>query len=189
VFVKPASLGSSVGVTRVTEPAALDAAVRAALAFDRKVLVERAVDGREIELAVLESATPGAPPEVSVPGEIVAKGAFYSYENKYLDADGAELLIPAPLDAGVVREAQSIAARCFSALECEGMARVDLFLERSTGRLLFNEANTLPGFTAISMYPKLWEASGLAYRALLSRLIDLALARHARRGRLSRARE
>jgi D-alanine-D-alanine ligase len=183
VFVKPASLGSSVGVARVPDEAELDAAVRAALAFDEKVLVERGVDAREIELAVLESAS-GGPPEVSVPGEIVPAGDFYDYAHKYLDADGAKLLVPAPLSAEQSAAARALAARCFELLECEGMARIDLFLDRERGRLLFNEANTLPGFTTISMYPKLWEASGLPYAALLTRLIELALARHARRSML-----
>ena len=187
VFVKPASLGSSVGVTRVTDEHGLEAAVQSALGYDDKVLVERGVDAREIELAVLESLSGGAP-EVSVPGEIVPAGDFYDYALKYLDADGAKLLVPAPLGSAQRDEACALAARCFEALECEGMARIDLFLDRASGRLLFNEANTLPGFTTISMYPKLWEASGLAYRELLTRLVELALARHARRGGLRRDR-
>jgi D-alanine-D-alanine ligase len=187
LFVKPASLGSSVGVSRVTSDAQLDAAVRAALAYDPKVLIERGIDAREIELAVLESAD-GGPPEVSVPGEIVPTGEFYDYEHKYLDADGAKLSIPAPLSPAQTDEARSLAARCFEALECEGMARIDLFLDRKRGSFVFNEANTLPGFTTISMYPKLWEASGLPYAALLTRLVDLALARHARRRGLRRDR-
>jgi D-alanine-D-alanine ligase len=182
LFVKPASLGSSVGVSRVKVEAELDVAVRAALAFDDKVLVERGVDAREIELAVLESAA-GGPPEVSVAGEIVPSGEFYDYAHKYLDADGATLLIPAPLTPEQHAEARALAARCFEALECEGMARIDLFLDRASGRFVFNEANTLPGFTTISMYPKLWEATGIAYGALLTRLVELALARHARRSR------
>jgi D-alanine-D-alanine ligase len=189
LFVKPANLGSSVGVTKVRDagdPRALDAAVQHALRYDTKVLIERAVDGREIELAVLSSLDPGAPPEVSVPGEIVPNGEFYDYERKYLDPQGAELHIPAKLDKEQAAQAQDIARRAFVALECEGMARIDLFLDRQSGRLLFGEANTIPGFTTISMYPKLWEASGMTYRDLLSRLIALALQRHERLRQLDR---
>jgi D-alanine-D-alanine ligase len=123
-----------------------------------------------------------------VPGEIVAQGSFYSYERKYLDPGGAELLIPAPLSRDQVLQAQAVARTAFVALECEGMARIDLFLERSTGRFLFNEANTIPGFTTVSMYPKLWEHSGLPYGDLLARLIDLALLRHQKRAKLRRLR-
>jgi D-alanine-D-alanine ligase len=125
---------------------------------------------------------------VSVPGEIVPKGAFYSYERKYLDPDGAALLIPAPLNAVQTEAARRIARDAFVALECHGMARIDLFLDRKRDRLLFNEANTIPGFTTISMYPKLWEASGLHYRDLLARLIDLAVQRHEQKRNLKRVR-
>jgi D-alanine-D-alanine ligase len=186
-FVKPASLGSSVGVTRVESEAALAAALEVAFRYDEKALVERAVRAREIELAVL-SALDGGAPEVSLPGEIIPKGGFYSYEHKYLDAEGAALAIPAQLTKEQATRATQIAREAFIALECEGMARIDLFLDRDSGELLFNEANTIPGFTTISMYPKLWEASGLAYRDLLSRLIDLALKRGADRQRLQRSR-
>jgi D-alanine-D-alanine ligase len=188
VFVKPANLGSSVGVTRVEGEAQLEPALVDAFAFDEKVLVERAINAREIELAVLGALDPAAPPEVSIPGEIVPKGAFYSYERKYLDPDGATLQIPARLDAHTAEEARRMAREAFVALECEGMARIDLFLDRDSGRLLFSEANTIPGFTTISMYPKLWEASGLSYRDLLTRLIELALRRHDRRQALRRRR-
>jgi D-alanine-D-alanine ligase len=170
----------------VASPAELLAAVSHALEYDTKALIERAVDAREIELAVLSARDPAAPPDVSVPGEIVPKEAFYSYERKYLDPEGAQLLIPAPLSSKQTAEAQRIAREAFTALECEGMARIDLFLDRKSGRLLFSEANTIPGFTTISMYPKLWEASGLGYRALLARLIELALRRHERRSALNR---
>ncbi len=188
VFVKPASLGSSVGVARVASASELDAAVENALEYDDKVLVERAVDGREIELAVLEPLDPAQPPEVSVAGEIVPRGGFYDYERKYLDPQGAELIIPASLSPAQLASAQQIAREVFSVLECAGMARVDMFLERSSGRLLFSEANTIPGFTTISMYPKLWEHSGLPYPALLARLIELAQRRHQRRRKLRRER-
>ena len=188
VFVKPASQGSSVGVTRVAREDELRAAIEDALSYDTKVLIERAVDAREIELGVLSSLDPSAAPEVSVAGEIVPKGGFYSYENKYLDPNGAALLVPAPLTAAQAKEATRIAREAFVALECHGMARVDLFLDRKTDRLLFNEVNTIPGFTTISMYPKLWEASGLPYRELLTRLIELALHRHAQQHALKRER-
>jgi D-alanine-D-alanine ligase len=188
LFVKPASLGSSVGVTRVEHERDLEAAVRGAFSFDEKVLIERAVDAREIELAVLEALDPDSGPDVSVPGEITPKGAFYSYEHKYLDPDGAALQIPARLEPAVTEEARRIARDAFVALECEGMARIDLFLDRKSGHLLFSEANTIPGFTTISMYPKLWEASGLSYGDLLARLIDLALRRQTRRKALRRTR-
>jgi len=188
VFVKPANLGSSVGIHRVGSAGELAAALADALRYDDKALVERAVDAREIELSVLENLDPAAPPDVSLPGEIVAEGGFYDYARKYEVADGAQLLVPAPLDVEQTRLAREAAALAFEALECEGMVRIDLFLERSTGRLLFNEANTIPGFTQISMYPKLWEASGLPYRELLTRLIELALARQRRRADLYRGR-
>jgi D-alanine-D-alanine ligase len=188
VFVKPANLGSSVGIAKVVREVDLEGAVDDALAYDTKVLIERAVDAREIELAVLSSLDMSAPPDVSVPGEIVPKGAFYSYERKYLDPDGAALLIPAPLSAAQADAARRIARDAFVALECHGMARIDLFLDRKSDRFLFNEANTIPGFTTISMYPKLWEASGLPYRALLARLIDLAVQRHEQKRDLKRVR-
>jgi D-alanine-D-alanine ligase len=176
-FVKPASSGSSVGVHKVKTAAALGPALADAFRYDRKVLIEKAVDAREIEVAVLENIEAGSPPLCSVPGEINPRHEFYSYEAKYLDDNGAELVIPARLSPTQVRRAQSLAAAAFCTLECEGMARVDFFLDRKTDELFFNEVNTIPGFTSISMYPKMWEASGLPYRELLSRLIELALRR------------
>jgi D-alanine-D-alanine ligase len=175
LFVKPANAGSSVGVSKVRGPADLAAAVGAALAFDRKVLLERAVDAREIECAVLGNDLPVA----SVPGEIVVhhKDGFYSYDAKYVDADGAAWQIPAALPGETQRRVQELAVATFRALDLAGMARVDFFLERGTGALYVNEVNTIPGFTAISMYPKMWEASGLSPQALVSRLIELALER------------
>lgn len=174
LFTKPANAGSSVGVRKVRGPAELDAALRHAFEFDDKVIAERAVEGREIELAVLG----GAPVRVSVAGEIVVEHAdgFYSYDAKYVDADGARLLLPAPLSPDELARAQALAARTFEVLDADGMARVDLFLTRD-GVFLVNEINTIPGFTAISMYPKLWELSGVGPKALVSTLIDLALAR------------
>lgn len=183
-FVKPANMGSSVGVHKVKRRSELAAALAEAGRYDRKLLVERGVDAREIEVAVLE-ALGGGPPRASLPGEIVPRHEFYSYDSKYLDENGAELLVPAPLEALEVREVQELAVRAFAALELEGLARIDFFLERGTGRWFVNEVNTLPGFTEISMYPRLWEASGLSYRDLVTHLIELALERHARRRALS----
>jgi D-alanine-D-alanine ligase len=187
VFVKPANLGSSVGVHKVKTPQELDAALTDAFRFDTKVLVEKAVSAREIELAVLENPDPGLDPMVSVPGEVAPTGhEFYSYEAKYLDENGAALMIPAKLAPEQLARAQYIAREAFRALECEGLARVDLFLDKTTGEFYFNEVNTMPGFTSISMYPKMWEASGIGYQELLTRLIDLAMARHARKRALVR---
>jgi len=186
VFVKPANLGSSVGVQKVKEAGDLTAALENAFQYDVKVLVEVAVDAREIELSVLENPDSGADPLVSVPGEIEANHEFYSYEAKYLDEKGAALIIPAKLDGDRIRRVQDIARKAFLAMECEGMARVDLLLDRTSDKLFFNELNTIPGFTSISMYPKLWEASGIGYTELLSRLVDLAISRHKRKKALVR---
>ena len=177
VFVKPAALGSSVGVTKVHEPEHLAAAVEEALGYGPKALVERAMEGaRELELSVLGNDDPVA----SVAGEIVPKGHdFYDYEAKYLDEHGAQLLIPADIPPEVLEEAQRIAVTAFRAIDAAGMARVDLFLVEPD-RLVVNEINTIPGFTQISMYPKLWEASGLPYAALVDRLVALAIDRHRR---------
>jgi D-alanine-D-alanine ligase len=185
-FVKPTNLGSSVGIHKVKEASQLRAAIQDAFRYDTKVLVEKAVSAREIELSALESPDAGAPALVSVPGEIAPTHEFYSYESKYLDENGAALMIPAKLSAEQTKLAQKIAREVFAALECEGMTRVDLFLDKGTGEFFFNEVNTIPGFTSISMYPKMWEASGIPYAELLSRLVDLAIARHARRKALVR---
>ena len=176
VFTKPAGLGSSVGISRVDGAAALPEALDLAFAHGRKALVEAGLTGhREIECAVLGNDDPVA----SIAGEIVPKGhAFYSYEAKYLDDDGTDLVVPAVLAPEQLAEVQRLAVAAFQALDCAGMARVDLFL-RADGSFVVNELNTIPGFTRISMYPKLWEASGLPYRELVSRLIDLALDRAA----------
>ena len=184
VFTKPANAGSSVGIRKVTDARALEDAVRHAFEFDCKVLVEAAVVAREIELAVLG----GNPPPVSVAGEIVVRhpDGFYSYDAKYIDESGASLELPARLTADELTRAQAMAGRAFDVLECEGMARVDLFL-KPDGSLLVNEINTIPGFTAISMYPKLWELSGIAPTGLVTRLIDLALDRGRRRAALRRS--
>jgi D-alanine-D-alanine ligase len=179
VFVKPANLGSSVGIHKVKSIDALGAAIRDAARYDLKVVVERGVDAREIELAVLGNDDP----IVSVAGEVRPSGEFYDYEAKYVD-DDSELVIPADLTEVQAREAQRLAIATYKALECAGMGRVDLLLDRATGTFYVNEINTLPGFTSISMYPRLWEASGIPYPGLLDRLIDLALGRHRERSTL-----
>lgn len=173
VFVKPCQMGSSVGVHKVKDWAALEPALRDAFLYDRQVLVEQGIDAREVEVAVLD----GDPAFVSVASEINPSGRheFYSYEAKYLDQDGATVDLPARLDAEQMERVRDLALRAFRALECSGMARVDFFLDRASGEFFFNEINTLPGFTAISMYPKMMEASGLPYPALLTRLVELAL--------------
>ena len=171
---------------KVKEPGGLNAALEDSFNYDRKVVVEAAVNAREIELSVLENLEAGADPLVSVPGEIDPAHEFYSYEAKYLDEKGAALIIPAKLSPEETKRAQEIGRKVFTALECEGMARVDLFLDRTSGEFFFNELNTIPGFTSISMYPKLWEASGIGYQELLSKLVDLAIARHEKKKTLVR---
>lgn len=170
LFVKPANLGSSVGISRVTNDSTFQKAIELAFSFDSKLIIEEEVRGREIECAILGNDDPDA----SVPGEIILKSGFYSYEAKYLDAHGAELVIPANLPENLVKKIQQIAIATFKALECKGMARVDCFL--TTGEnILVNEINTIPGFTRISMYPKLWEYSGIPYSNLIDKLIQLAI--------------
>lgn len=186
VFVKPANQGSSVGVHKVKEFAGLSAALDDAFRYDLKVLVEKAIEAREIEISVLENIHDFLQPLVSVPGEVTPSHEFYSYEAKYLDDQGAALMIPAKLSSEQRFLAQKIAFEAFLALECEGMARVDLFLDKKTHQFYFNEVNTIPGFTSISMYPKMWEATQVGYQELLSRLIDLALARHLKKKALLR---
>ena len=178
VFVKPATLGSSVGMTKAHDAKELATAMDFAGEFAQKIMVEKQIRGREIELSVLGNENPKA----SIPGEIIPHREFYDYAAKYLE-DGTRLVIPAKLGKAQVKKFQDYAVRAFRALECLGMARVDFFLENRTGRILLNEINTIPGFTSISMYPKLWEASGLPYRQLLDRLIELALAQHRERTR------
>mgnify|MGYP000933601478 CR=1 FL=1 len=172
LFIKPANLGSSVGISRVTRPDEFEKAIELALSYDRKILVEDAVLGRELEVSVLGNDRP----EASIPGEIVSHSSFYDYKEKYL-SDTAELIIPAPLSQEIKERAQKFAVIAFRAVDGSGLARVDMFLD-SSEQILINEINTLPGFTSISMYPKLWEASGLTYRNLINKLIDLALERH-----------
>ena len=178
-FVKPSNLGSSVGISRAAEPGELAAALDAAAALDRRIIVEAGVDAREVEVSVLGNEAP----EVSVPGEIlIRKGDFYDYEAKYSEG-GMELEAPADLPQETAGEIRRIARTAFEAIDAAGMARVDFFLERRTGRVLLNEINTIPGFTATSVYSRLWEASGLPYERLLERLIELALERHAEKKR------
>ncbi|MDU6409810.1 MAG: D-alanine--D-alanine ligase [Yersiniaceae bacterium] len=179
LFIKPANQGSSVGVSKVRSAQEYDAALALAFRYDHKVLVESAIVGREIECAVLGNDHPQA----SVCGEVVLQDEFYAYDTKYINAQGATVAIPADLPPGVNDRIRSIAVQAFQELECSGMARVDVFLT-AAGEVIINEINTLPGFTNISMYPKLWEASGLAYRDLITRLIELALERHQADNRL-----
>src|SRR5512143_958879 len=180
VFVKPANLGSSVAVSKVKSADALGPALDAAFAYDRKALVEKGVAAREVEVSVLGNDEPLA----SVPGEIAPDREFYDYDSKYAAESRTELLIPAPLEPAVSEQVRRLAAAAFQAVDAAGYARVDFFVERPGGRLLVNEINTIPGFTSISMYPKLWEASGLGYPDLLARLVALGLERHAARAAL-----
>ncbi|MBM3672762.1 MAG: D-alanine--D-alanine ligase [Actinobacteria bacterium] len=177
-FVKPSNLGSSVGVSRAADATELRAALHLALSFDEWALVEEAIVGREIEVGILGDD----PPEASVPGEIVPGDSFYSYADKYED-DAARLLAPAPLDPAHAEAVRELAIRAFNACRCEAMARVDFFLEENGRGFLVNEVNTIPGFTTISMYPRLWQESGVSFSHLLDRLIALAIARHERRER------
>jgi D-alanine-D-alanine ligase len=179
MFVKPANLGSSVGISKVRNQEELLAAVELASAYDRKVIVERGITGRELECAVLGNENPIA----STPCEILPSREFYDYDDKYL-LDKAGTVIPADLSPEQTAEMQRLAVECYRAVECEGMARVDFLLESATGKLYINEINTIPGFTSISMYPKMWEYSGLPMPKLIDRLIELALQRHSSKQRL-----
>jgi D-alanine-D-alanine ligase len=181
LFIKPVNLGSSVGITKCNRRADLGEALMEAAAYDRRVMVERGVDAREIEVSVLGNDNPQA----SVPGEVLPSREFYSYESKYIDGTSG-LLIPAPLPAGTADRICQMATSAYMAIDCAGMARVDFFLEKNTGDIYINELNTIPGFTSISMYPKLWEASGLPYASLIDRLIELALERQSDRNRTER---
>jgi D-alanine-D-alanine ligase len=178
VFVKPATLGSSVGMTKVHSRAELGPALDLAAEFAMKIMVERAVSAREIEVSVLGNHDPRA----SIPGEIVPHREFYDYAAKYLE-EGTQLLIPAKLTKSEVKKVQAMAVTAFRALELRGMARVDFFIEKRGGKIFLNEVNTIPGFTSISMYPKLWEANGIPFRELVNKLIDLALEQHREKAR------
>ena len=184
LFVKPVNMGSSVGISRVMNSNELIPAVDLAFKYDTKVLIEQEIPGREIECSILGNETPIA----SVPGEVVTKDGFYSYDSKYIDEDGAVLIIPADLEQETIERIQTTALRAFERLECSGMARVDMFLS-DHGEIYVNEINSIPGFTRISMYPKLWEASGISYSDLIDRLISLAIEDFERRNKLKAVRE
>ncbi len=179
VFVKPANSGSSVGISKANDHDSVVAAIGDAARYDTKVLIERAIDGREIEVGVLGNEEP----EASVPGEICPQHEFYDYEAKYLD-ESTDLVVPAPLPEHVSKRIRAMAIDAFRTLEGEGIARVDFFVERETGELFINELNSLPGFTEGSMFPRLWAASGLPYAGLVDRMIELALERHKKRSKL-----
>jgi D-alanine-D-alanine ligase len=179
VFVKPANLGSSVGITKARDLRELKAALELAAAYDRKIIVERGITGREFECAVLGNEQPVA----STPCEILPSREFYDYDDKYL-LEQAQTVIPANLSAAQTAELRRMAVECYQAVECEGMARVDFLMEAATGRLFINEINTIPGFTSISMYPKMWEYSGLGMPKLIDRLLELAVERHETKKRL-----
>jgi len=180
LFVKPCSMGSSVGIHKASNMTELVEAINDARRYDDEILVEEYIKGREIELAVLENSSIGKAPKVSVAGEIRVNhvDGFYSYAAKYLESAQTELLVPAQLDVKLLQSLQQIAADIFTNLKCRGMARIDFFVNDQTGELYFNEINTLPGFTSISMYPKLWQTSGLAYAELLDQLVDMAITHH-----------
>lgn len=172
-FVKPSNAGSSVGVHKVKDAASFKTALQDAFLYDTKILIEEALIGREIEVAVLGNDEPRA----SVPGELIVNHEFYSYEAKYIDPNGAVPQIPAKLSPEMVSKIQALAIKTFKALDCSGMGRVDFFVKHS-GEIFVNEINTIPGFTKISMYPKMWEATGLSYTNLITKLIELALEKH-----------
>lgn len=178
-FVKPANLGSSVGVSKVKNKDEFEKAIKNAFEYDNKILIEEYIKGREIECSVLGNENPVA----SLPGEVIPKHEFYSYEAKYIDENGSSLQIPAKLDKNVMKNIQQTAVKAFEVLCCEGMARVDFFLKEN-GDVYVNEINTIPGFTKISMYPKLWEISGISYSKLIDKLIQLALERYEKEKKL-----
>jgi D-alanine-D-alanine ligase len=178
-FVKPANMGSSVGIAKAHDPSEFPAAMRDACRFDRRVVIEKSVDARELEISILGNDEPIA----SVVGEIIPCNEFYDYDAKYVD-DRSQLLVPAPIDRGTMTEIQEMAIAAFRALDLAGMARVDFLMDRNTDQLFVNEVNTIPGFTAISMYPRLWAASGVPLPELVDRLIGLALERSSERRRV-----
>jgi D-alanine-D-alanine ligase len=172
-FIKPANLGSSVGISKAKTREELRTALDLAKEFDRKIIVERAIEGRELECSVIGNDEPLA----SLPCEVLPSREFYDYEDKYI-LDSANFRVPAPLEPEQTAEVRRLAVACYRAVECEGMARVDFLLEKATGRIYINEINTIPGFTSISMFPRMWAADGLPYPRLIDRLIQLALERH-----------
>ena len=179
LFIKPVNMGSSVGVSKVRNKKEFDQAVKEAFQFDTKVIIEEFIEGREIECSVLGNDQPVA----SIPGEVVVNDEFYSYNTKYIDENGARIEIPAKLSKKEITNIQQLAVKTFKVLSCEGFGRVDCFLKKN-GQVYVNEINTIPGFTSISMYPKLWEASGLPLPKLLDKLIELAIGRFKREQKL-----
>lgn len=179
-FVKPSNTGSSVGVSKVTENTRLLGAIEEAFHYHDKVIIEQGITGREIEISLLDNEEPRTEPLVSLPGEVKINEGFYSYEKKYIYPEQVALIMPARLTQGETELIQKTAIKSYQALQAEIMARVDMFLEEKTGKVYFNEINTLPGFTKISMYPQLWQISGIGYSELLTRLIKLAIARQAK---------
>lgn len=180
-FTKPANLGSSVGISKIHFKKELEKGIKIALKYDRKIIVEKAVrKAREVELSVLGNNEPW----VSIPGEIIPSREFYDYNAKYVD-DASELIIPAPLPKVIVKKLQNFALKAYKIIDCSGMARVDFLIEKKTNKIYLSEVNTIPGFTAISMYPKLWEASGLSYPRLIEKLIKLALEKHREKSKLA----
>ncbi len=173
VFVKPSNAGSSIGVTKLTEFDQLDAAISEALRYDHRIVIEQGINARELEVAILGNSNP----EASVVGEVIPDGEFYDYRGKYI-AQGSRLIIPAGIRSDIAERIKALALRMFLALDVAGMARVDFLLDKGNEELYFNEVNTIPGFTQISMYPMLWEASGIDYRSLITRLVDLAVEHH-----------
>ena len=173
MFVKPANMGSSVGIAKVRDEDGFEAAVESAFRFDNKIIIEENIEGREVEVCVLGNDNP----EVSCVGEIIPINDFYSYEAKYLDEDGAKLEVPADLDIDIVKKVKKAAIVAFKSLECSGMARCDFFITK-TGHIYINEINSIPGFTKISMYPRLWAHSGVSYSDLIDKLIKLAVSRY-----------
>ena len=178
-FIKPANMGSSVGISKVRSQDEYAAALQDAFQYDTKIIIEEFIPGREIECAVLGNEEPIA----SIPGEIIPSHDFYSYDAKYLDEKGAALVIPAKLDEKTTEQIQKLAVKVFQALCCEGISRVDFFVKEDTS-IIVNEINTMPGFTKVSMYPKMWEASGISYTELITRLVELAIARFEKERRL-----
>jgi len=176
VFVKPANLGSSVGISKAKNGEELRAAIENAAQYDHKILIERGIIGREFECSVMGNQEPVA----AIPCEIIPSRDFYDYEDKYL-LNAARTILPAPLTPEQTAEMRNLSVACFQAVECEGMGRVDFLMESATGKFFINEINTIPGFTSISMFPKMWEAAGIGFSVLLDRLIEHALERHQRR--------
>lgn len=188
LFIKPCSMGSSVGIHKANNRAELAAAVADARRYDYEIMVEEGVNGREIEVSVLENPSSYASPKVSLPGEIVVRhpDGYYSYAAKYLESEQTDLVVPAPLSDELTARLQQASAEIFKSLKCKGLARVDFFVDDKNDKIYFNEINTLPGFTPISMYPRMWQASGLPYAALLDNLIHLAILHHENRRQLVR---